>query len=342
MTRRLGGIVIVTALLASGCINTNFDPPYLVKGPRILDIRAQPPEVAFGQDVVFESLLVDGDGSDLSTAPGVELRYTVCLSAKAVLDATGLGFASNLTDNCAEGGSDSVHLETGGDLPPGGARLPGSAFSQLLTGLMAAGGAVGDAGVGSSLASTLLEVVGQVGVPLEVHLEVRRDGAPILTGFKRFAITQRPNPTTNPPPPRFSVDGAWLNARNGSDPHDCAPEGAMPSVQAGADITLHPDEHEDAWIESYPVFNLDGQIQTNHESAYYSWYSTGGKFSEAITQRPMRDVTWTAPDMPDTYPILGRRPRRTPRHQLLQGRGRGRRRALREHTRPGRAGRSQP
>jgi hypothetical protein len=274
MTRtRYCALFLAGAVVASGCINANFDPPHLVKGPRILDIRAEPPEVAFGEDVIVEALVVDGDGSDLTRAPGVELRYMTCLSAKAILDAAGLGFGAGLEDDCDEGGSDLVRLEAGGDLPPGSARLPGSAFFQLLEDLMdmgsgADGGTDGGQGIDPGLMQTLTTVIAEVGVPLEVHHEVWRDGERILTGYKRFAITQRADPTTNPPPPRFSIGGVWLSAREG-DPHACAPEaGAAPSVEAGADVTMSPDADEDAWIESYPVVGRDGRVETNHQSAY--------------------------------------------------------------------------
>lgn len=293
------------AVVASGCINANFDPPHLVKGPRILDIRADPPEVAFGQDVLFDALVVDANGENLWDQPGVELRFMVCMSAKAVLSAAGLGFGQDLDDNCDEGGDDLVRLETGGALPPGTARLPGAAFFQLLTDLMSMGG--GDGGgpqIDPRLMQTLTTIITTVGVPLRVRLEVWRDGEPILIGEKRFAITQRADPTTNPPPPRFAVGDVWLSARDGDDPRSCVPEaGEMPSVEAGTDVTMSPDENEEEWIESYPVVGLDGRLQTNEESAYYSWFSTGGKFSEDITQRPDRDVTWTAPDEPGVYPV---------------------------------------
>ncbi|MBZ0121149.1 MAG: hypothetical protein K8H88_29405, partial [Sandaracinaceae bacterium] len=42
---------------------------------------------------------------------------------------------------------------------------------------------------------------------------------------------------------------------------------------------------------------------SKRESAYYAWYSTAGAFDADITQRPERDVEWTAPVIPGVYPI---------------------------------------
>lgn len=296
---------MVSALILGGCLSIDFDPPHLVKSPRILAMTVDPPEVAFGEDVLVETLLVDADGSDLTTAPGVELRFMVCVSLRAIVSAAGLG-DGGLTDDCGEGGDDLVRLETGGDLPPGTARLPASALLGLAEGLMGAGGEPppgGEQTLDPEIARTLAAAIALVGVPLRVRLEVWRDGEPILFGEKLFAITQREMPTTNPPPPRFAVGDTWLSAREG-DPHACVPEaGEAPVVEAGAEITMSPDENEEAWLESYPAIDLSAELVINEESAYYAWFSTGGAFSADITQRPDRDVTWTAPEEPGTYPV---------------------------------------
>jgi hypothetical protein len=314
---RIGGATrllpaVLACWLASGCLNMNFDPPYRVQSPRILAIVAEPPEVAFGEDVLFEALVVDEDGSDLRDAPGVELRFSVCLSAREILNASGLGFGAGLEDNCAEGGDDLVRLETGGELPPGTARLPGESFGALVNELasLGAGGSGGGGGGGAppvdpALLATLGGVIAEVGVPLRVRFEVWRDGELLLTGFKRFAISQREQPTTNPPAPRFAIGERWLSARGGGDARACVPEdgGEVAVVVAGTELTLAPDPDEEPWLESYPVVALDATVQTGQESAYYSWFSTGGAFDESITQRPERDVTWTAPDEAGRYPL---------------------------------------
>jgi hypothetical protein len=298
-----GALAALAALLLGGCIDIDFDPPHLVKSERILGLRAEPPEVAFGEDVRFEALLVDADGSDLAAQPGVELRWTVCLSLAEVLNAAGLGASAEIEDDCAEGGDDLVVLEQEG-LPPNAARLPGETFTRLLTMLPMGGGGEpmlppgGEQALDPDLLDTLTTVLAEVGVPLRVRLEVFRDGDLLFSGFKRFAITQRAEPTTNPPPPRVRVGEVWLSARDG-DPTVCVPEaGAAPRVAPEAEVELDPDDDEEAWLERYPVFGLGNQLQINEESAYYSWFVTGGAMSDDITQRPNDEVTWTAPAEP--------------------------------------------
>jgi hypothetical protein len=292
--------------LLSGCIDTGFDPPSLVNGPRVLALTAEPPESLFGEDVVFEALVVEADGTEIPGTPGVEMRWMVCVSIAEILRTSGLGAGMNLDDNCDEGGDDLVRLETGGDLPANAARLPGTVVLALASELGMAG--MGDpppgaADVDPRVLQALIGVIAEVGVPLRVRLEVWRDGEQILTAFKRFAITQRVDPTTNPPPPRFSIDGVWLSARDG-DPHRCVPEeGVAPAVAAETEVTFSPDENEEVWIEEYPVVGLDGTVQVNAENAYYSWFSTGGNFQSAITQRPERDVIWDSGTEPGEFPI---------------------------------------
>lgn len=297
----------VLTLLLVGCIDADFDRPFLVKSERMLGIRAEPPEVAFGSDVMFEALLVDESGAELATQPGVELRWTVCVSLAEVVRAAGLGAGVSLEDDCGEGGDDLVVLDSDG-LPPHAARLPGATFARVLTMFPMGGGfpmeGSGEQPLDSRVLETLTRVVSEVGVPLRVRLEVFRDGERRLAGFKRFAITQRANPTTNPPPPRFRVGDVWLSARNTEDPHTCIPEeGEDPVVTIEAEVELDPDDDEEAWLESYPVVALDNRVQTNEESAYYSWFTTAGSMSDDLSQRPNDEVTWTTPEEPGRVPL---------------------------------------
>ncbi len=294
------------ALFAAGCLDLDFDPPHLIKEARIIGLRPEPPEAQFGEDVVFTTLIVDETGADLSEAPDVELRWTVCVSLAAIIRGAGLGAGSELDDDCREGGEDLIRLDTEG-LPPNAARLPGAEVLAVVAQLMmpGPGGPMPEPvpGLEPGLIDSLLVVIAEVGVPLSVRLEVYRQGEQILVGFKRFAITMRADPTTNPPPPRFSLDGAFVSARDGDDPTLCVPEGDALTVEAGAEVALDPDDDEEAWLETYPVFNFDGVVQENEESAYYSWFVTAGSVADDITQRPNDDTTWTAPEEPGTYPL---------------------------------------
>jgi hypothetical protein len=198
-----------------------------VQTPRTLNIIVDRPEVPVGAEV------------------------TVGMSVREILVDSGLGFGTELEDDCRDGGQYLVRLETGGELPPGTARLPGEAFLRLVEQLMQPG---------DERLTALLRVTSEVGVPLRMRLEVWRDAAMILAGFKRFAIARREDLMTNPAVPRFAVDERWLTARGGGDPRICAPEdgGELPVVLAGSEVTLAPDPDEDPGSRAIPWWTSTG------------------------------------------------------------------------------------
>lgn len=301
-------LVFSSMLLTTGCLDIDFDPPSIVTGARILAISANPPEAIFGEDIRFEALVVDENAADISAEDGVEMRWTICLSLRNVFSSAGLGASVDLEDDCGMGGEDLLVLEHDG--PENTAFIDGSVFLELLMSLPMSGPGMPPPdpmipGVDPEVLATLALVVAEVGIPLRVEVEVRRDGELILLGFKRFALTTRSGATLNPPPPRFSIDEVEMSARGTGDPHVCVPvEGVMPSVEGGAEVELAPYPLEEPWLETYPVFDLAGGLIENQESAYYSWFSTAGAFASDVTQRPERDNTWTAPEEPGTYPMI--------------------------------------
>jgi len=302
-------LAILALALCSGCLDLNFDPPSIVKSPRILAMSADPPEALIGEDIHFEALLVDAQGDDLSAQADVEVEWVICLGLEAILDAANLANpATSSTEDCRPGSPSRIELAPDG--APNRAILPGEVLTEIAM-MLPMGDPMmpipdpGIPGVDPEVLRTLVAVIAEVGIPLEVRVVVRRDGEPILSGFKRFAITTRPDPTTNPPPPRFAVDGTEVSARDGDDPHACVTaDGSAPVVAAGEAITLAPDENEEPWLETYPVFDIAGDVLMIEETAYYSWFSTGGGFDPEVSQRPERDSTWTTPEEPGTYPLF--------------------------------------
>ncbi|MGE0791061.1 MAG: hypothetical protein AB7S26_35645 [Sandaracinaceae bacterium] len=295
------------ALLLGGCINIDFDPPQIIMTKRILGISANPPEAAFGEDIVFEVLAVDELGNDLASQPGVTMQWYTCVSLAEIFGGAGLGAGVDLSDTCAEGGPDLIALETDG-LPPGQARLPGAAILALATMLQGAGMGMGGElppGVTMEQLMTLLTVITVVGVPLSVSVDIYVDNQLVERGRKRFAITTREDPTTSPPPPRFSIDGHVVSARSedSDDPRVCASLDGDIRVAPATDIVLSPADDEEEWLDDYPVYNLTGDLQINHEAAFYNWFSTGGEFSREATMSGDHDVTWTTPEDAGTYPV---------------------------------------
>lgn len=302
MMRRLA--VLALSAFAAGCINIDLPSATLVDTPRILAMVAQPPEAAPGEDVWFAALLVNGDGSPLvHGVNGVEIEWTICVGLGSLLDESGF-FTAPGDESCVDftgQPTDPLVLEGVDDLPEGFVQLDGAVTGQLgqqLEAILAVGQ--------DPELSALIEGVLLVGIPLEVEIRVsvpQPDGETfVMRGFKRVGLTTRDDRTTNPPPPRFRVGERWYSGRDLDTPFRCVPEAEAASVAAGEDVALRPDEDDDFWIETYPVFNLNGDVQINDESSFYSFFSTAGEFDEEITQRPFRDAGWTAPEEPGRTP----------------------------------------
>lgn len=269
-------LLTIVALLALGCADNGFDPPSLVRGPRVLGVIVEPPEARPGEDVTFTPIVASPNGEPLA------IEWTIDLGTAAL--AAGAG------QSIGEPGEPIV-LEDGEP-------LSGGATRQAIDALLAQ---VGGAPAGTP--ERVVEIVyEQVGLPVMAAFTARDAGGEIVVeGFKRFVLTPRAEVTTNPPPPRFAIDGRWVSARGG-DPLSCEPEGDAPEVVAGEVATLAPDEDE-SWLETYPALDIEGRLVENREAAYYAWHSTAGEFSSAVTREPERAVEWTAPDEPGDYPI---------------------------------------
>lgn len=270
---------VVGALLALGCAN-DFEPPSLVSSPRLLAVIVDPPEALPGDDVTFRPLVASPNDEALT------LAFRVDLSTAAL--AAGAGQAIGEP-------AEPIALAWDGDAAALGGERTASAIEALFAQL-------GEVRPGTPEDVVRL-VYEQVGLPLTAEVELRdRDGAIVLEGFKRFHLTSRAERTTNPPPPRFAIGGRWVSA-SPADPLACTPEGEAPQVQPGAVVTLAPDPSDEAWLETYPALDLEGERIERREGAFYSWYATAGAFAFAVTRPPDRDVEWTAPEEPGEYPI---------------------------------------
>lgn len=272
-------VAALTAASLAGCTN-DFEPPSRVSGPRLLAVTVEPPEALPGEDVAFRPLIASPGGAPLTLALSVDLS-TATLAAGA---GQAIGTPAEPTALAWDG-------ET--------AVLDGAETARAMEALLAQ---VGDAPPGTPEHVVRL-VYEQVGLPLTVQLELRdAEGAVVLEGFKRFFLSPHAERTTNPPPPRFAIGGRWVRA-SPDDPLSCAPESQMPEVSAGEAVALAPEPSEEEWLETYPALDLEGELIENRESAFYSWFSTAGDFTAAVTRPPARDVEWTAPDEPGEYPL---------------------------------------
>lgn len=316
----------LTAIFLGGCINIDLPSETRVQSTRILAIVSEPPEFAPGQDLVMSAMVTDAEGSPIvGDEAGLRFRWSVCLDLQTLFGAADQPLPEEAESDgprCRDEASGRIELQQGGDLPVGFGRLPGAASQALFDQLALLLPLLENA---DPLAAEAIEqLVDTVGLAIVIDFEIfeaRDDGSEerIALGFKRVAITQREDPTTNPPEPRFEVGGVELSAREVDTPFVCLPvedPEDRPRVLAGERLEIVPEEEgllsevpegeepglED-WIETYPVISLDGSIQINEESAYYSYFGTAGGFAEGITQRPFRNEVWTAPADPGVYPL---------------------------------------
>lgn len=270
--------VALMLLLTVGCEGPDFEPASIVRAPRVIAVVAAPVEATAGEAVTFTPFVASPD------AAALPLEWEVDLGVPALAAAAGQSL---------EGEPRAIALETDGDV----ARLPAEETRAALDALLAR---VGDAPPGTP-EHVVRYVYETVGLTLIARFTLRADGEVAMEGFKRFSLVAAPTSLTNPPPPRFRVGDAWVSAR-GPDPFDCAPEAEPPRVPAGEAVVLAP-EPDEPWLETFPALDLEGDVITGVEDAYYSWFSVAGEFSFETTRPPGRTTEWTAPDTPGTYPL---------------------------------------
>lgn len=279
-----------TAVLAAACTDP-FEPRSLVQNPRVLAIVAEPPEAAPGQDVRLTALVADPDERAFA------LRWRVCARRDSILGFSSMQYGEVRDDRgCRDDSGFFLELATDAD---GSTTLPGAVTEVAFDRLEAAAAAYGEL----IPADTLRRILDTAGLPLAVELEALDGDEIVARAFKRVNLTRREERGTNPPPPRFTADGEQLAAVAGAAPFACAPAVEPTLVRRNAEVQLAPDPDVDAWLETFPVIDVRGQVQQAREGAYYAWFSTGGRFSRETTHAPDATTRWRAPDEPGPYPL---------------------------------------
>src|SRR5262245_5678990 len=216
-------------LVGSGCAE-ELDRPSLVQTPRVLAIVAEPPVAAPGEDVRVEALAVDPEDRPLT------LSWSACARFEELRGTSDLQYAQEPTrEGCPEGEEGTYPLVQDGDAGV----LPGVLTQLFYDSLDALSETYGE------LDPDLLRfVVENSGLPIRIGLTVRAGSTVLVRAFKRVLIFTGDPRGTNPPPPRFSIGGAWVSARGVGDPWRCLPE-AEPAVAArGARVVLTPDPED--------------------------------------------------------------------------------------------------
>jgi hypothetical protein len=288
----------------AGC-GERLDEPSLVKTPRVLAMVAEPPSAPPGEDVALSALVVDPAGREL------EMSWTLCATEDlgdfgrggggggggALSDGNAQYGAEVEREGCVEGAPGVIALPGDGR---GGATVPGAATRAFYDDLEALADTYGEL----IDPETVRFVIETSGLPLTAGLTVRANGEELVRAFKRILVFTGDEQNTNPPPPRFSIGHVWVSAQSATGPFACAPDGtATPTVRPNREVSLLPDPDDLRWRERYQVIEVTGEVGDREENAFYSWFSTAGRFDDDDTSAPNRDNTWRSPRTPGTYPM---------------------------------------
>lgn len=266
--------------LALGCIG-DLDPKEIVASPRILDIVADPPEVAPGASVRLRAVVAGHRGP-------VTYRWVTCTASNPLSGFGGFG-AGTSEQGCTGDAGRRLPLGTGEE-----ATLTVPANSVDVAALLDS--------LGDRAPRALAErYIRDVGVIVGVGLTIEADGRTVV-GYKRVVVSLNPRPNRNPPTPRVRVDGRWVSAPAGAGPACVPEEGGGVRVARARTVALSPDPAE-AWLERYTVLTAVGAFEERAEQAFYSWYATGGALGRGLTRSPTRDNDWQAPAAPGAHSL---------------------------------------
>ncbi len=291
-------LTIALALALVRCDERPLEPRSRVTGPRVIDMIAEPPEVRPGE--LTEVRVMTGGMT-------VEPTYTWFVCARAEGTTT---FVAQSTFGQAEP-NDACF----GDAGAGTIQLPFTGPSALvatppdLLARVEALRAVYGRGISTA---QLLALVRTAGLPLTVAVEIRHTdpgtdgGAPrvtVLRAFKRVTVVDRAERNRNPPPPsfRFGVgpDGGpgGVPMRAVPDEDRCEPADGLGPLTArpGQLVEIAPDPTEAPWLERYPLLDSDGRPAEQTETAFYSFYATGGAYRIERSRIPVRNTIWEPP-----------------------------------------------
>jgi hypothetical protein len=269
---------LVPLVLLAACIEVpDFPDGNVVLEQRPLAIIAEPPEARPGQPVEL-SLMTS---RPLEDAAGVQWR--VCGEYFSFSGGNQYGDGES-GEGC---GADDPAFATGARV-----QLPGILGAALFANLDLAREVLG----GALPEGTIDLVRTRVGLPLLVEARFEHDDR-ILRATKRVLVSERTDGNANPPPPSFELGGEPVTVVDPEQPFACATaSGAVPVVDPGSEVELAPQgKEEEPWLERYQIIDARGDLQNRTESAFYSWYVTGGDVDPGTSKTPDRDAKWRTP-----------------------------------------------
>jgi hypothetical protein len=298
-------LVALSTVLLIACDPPPLEPRHKVSSPRVLAIIAEPPEVRPG-GLVDLHLITGG----ITGTPSYSWSACARPESTATFAAQSTFGQAEPNDACfGDAGASVIRLPFTG--PTALIAIP----ADLLVRLDAL-----RAVYGSNISSAqLYQLARTAGLPLTIAVEVRAAGPDggmfVERALKRVVVVDREERNHNPPPPSFTFgfvarDGGTVADAGsaagslgipmryvpGSDDR-CEPaDNAGPIVVRPEQVfEIAPDPTEGPWLERYFVLDAYGRPAQQTETAFYSWYSTGGAYRDDRTRIPTRNTIWEAP-----------------------------------------------
>ncbi len=270
---------LLPLLLVTGCViganssprPSELEPDWFVDRPRVLAVRADPPEARPGDLVTFSALIPQ---------PGVD-PYAVIWLACPPVDDSGSGFGCSIP----------ADLDLEGATP---AELAALGLIGFEPGLPPAYTVPADALEGLSDADRLegSYTLIQVSALPQAYLDPETapdeiDFNDVEAAYKRLVVSDAPTPNQNPEILAFTVDGLRV------------PNDAVLHVDSGQTYELGALIPASS-IESYSFVNSEGVTEERTEEPYLAWFATGGDLLESVTLVPYVEASWVAPAAGET------------------------------------------
>lgn len=267
MTRTL----LLPLLLVTACTLNGDEYPRprdlpsstLVDRPRVLAIRAEPPELAPGERAVMSALLADPTGEiDLQlwlACPPERSSSFGCLVDLSVLD------GEPTPEELAAAGV--IGFVPG--LPPV-LDVPATAL---------------DAVPEEDREDGIYWTAQVMGFPEAALSGDEVDFNSVESAYKRVVVSTQASPNQNPDVAGLRVDDLLLPAQ------------ATLEVDAGASYALSVVLADDA-VETYDYVTPDGVAELREEAPFVLWYATGGEWYNGTALYPALSDFWTAPNEP--------------------------------------------
>jgi hypothetical protein len=318
-------LLVLAGLLAVAC-GTSFDPASKVTKPRVLGIVASLPEATFDDDVTLEGVLGLPKPDPSTPGPAVaSLAWSVCPLSLGGFAGYACADPSLELPVPAADASGATAVLHGAAFAAGLAQLE-PFFPQLLEGLRRIVSQETDACLWDMLAAydacaaagtapqdcldvgyaTTVACLRTDGFDVQARLVVTLDDGTSFEAVKRVLFRDpdpdRP-PNTNPVVTGLDV---WPNVeREGPSVH--VSPGDVLTVPAGWVVSFVPVLAEGS-VEALPAGDpaLDLPGATGHETVYFSWFATEGRFAYERTTADVPDTTWDAPaldELPD-WPVI--------------------------------------